>query len=92
MQVNILRFKFWTLASLIFSATKRNFPARIRAPSHDCIFAEYKTVKKRIPSKIRLKTNRSQAAIPVTDTRFRGLETHSNARQWIFISWVYSNF
>ena len=34
-------------------------------------FAEYKTIKKRIPIKIHLKTNRSQSAIPVTDTRFR---------------------
>ena len=33
-------------------------------------FEEYKTVKERIPSNIRLKNNQSQSAIPVTDTRF----------------------
>ena len=35
MQVNILRFKFWTLASVIFSATKRNFPGRIHTTKGD---------------------------------------------------------
>ena len=33
-------------------------------------FEEFKTVKERMPSNIRLKNNKSQSAIPVTDTRF----------------------
>ena len=57
------------------------YPLRSRSPlgsfcyfssrGRNKTFEKYKTVKKRILSKIRLKPNRSQSAIPVTDTRFR---------------------